>query len=216
MAGSNLAVDACATSMRPPLLTLLSAAVAVSAAPYEEYILAPPSRTIRPVDIFGEADPLSSPNALLDGHTSSGSGLVLDAFNSSVTYDFGKNIGGWVNLDVLSSNGSIGVTFSESSIWVSSQTSDASVDFGLDAQLVFNVTDLGHYQAVSEKERGGFRYLTVVNLGSTEVAIKDLWVHFTAMPHWEDDALRDYTGWFHSNDEKLNRYALSPLVFATV
>ena len=195
--------------MRLPFLILLSATVAVAAVPYQEYILAPPSRTIRPVDVFRKAGSLSSPTTLLKGHAPSGGGLVLNAFNSSVTYDFGRNVAGWVNLDVLSHHGSIGVTFSESSLWVSSEASDATADAGLDSPMVFNVTHPGHYQAPSEKERGGFRYLTVVNLGSEKVSVKDLWVHFTAMPHWNDDALQNYTGWFHSNDERLNRYALS-------
>ena len=46
----------------------------------------------------------------------------------------------------------------------------------------------------------------IVNLGTEELSIKDLWIYFTPMPHWPDNALQDYTGWFHSNDEKLNRY----------
>ena len=76
----------------------------------------------------------------------------------------------------------------------------------MDARLVFNITSPGLYEAPWKMERGGFRYLTVVNLGTEELSIKDLWVHFTPMPHWPDNALQEYTGWFHSNDEKLNRY----------
>ncbi|EIW64903.1 bacterial alpha-L-rhamnosidase domain protein [Trametes versicolor FP-101664 SS1] len=182
----------------------LFAASAAAAIPYQQYILAPSSRTVRPVSIFRQHGSLSSPTALLDAKHS-GNGLVLDAFNSSVTYDFGKNIGGWVNLDLSSASGSIGVTFSESSLWVSSEACDATADAGLDAPLVFNITQAGHYEAPSDKERGAFRYLTVVNLGTDKITLKDLWVHFTAMPHWDDDALRNYSGWFHSNDEQINR-----------
>ena len=184
---------------------LAFAAVAAAAAPYHQYILAPPSRTVRPVAIFRTQDPVTSETDLLDGNAFTGQGLVLHAFNSSVTYDFGKNIGGWVNLAVLSSNGSVGVTFSESSLWVSSAACDATANSGLDAPLVFNVTSPGTYVAPENKERGAFRYLTVVNLGTERVSVKDLWVHFTAMPHWKENELRDYTGWFHSNDEQLNR-----------
>lgn len=187
------------------LLMLAFAVAAAAAAPYHEYILAPPSRTIRPVSIFRTQDPVTSETDLLDADASTGQGLVLHAFNSSVTYDFGKNIGGWVNLAVLSSNGSVGVTFSESSLWVSSAACDATANSGLDAPLVFNVTNPGTYTAPANKERGAFRYLTVVNLGDPEIEIHDLWVHFTAMPHWNDDALQNYTGWFHSNDDRLNR-----------
>lgn len=189
-------------------ISLLSLIVATAAAvPYRQYILAPPSRTLRPVSVYGQHGSLTSEAALLEGYKQSGQTLVLDAFNSSVTYDFGKNIAGLVNLNVSSENGSIGITFTESSLWVSSAACDAISDSGLDAPLVFNITSPGSYEAPPDKERGAFRYLTVVNLGTEELSIADLWVHFTAMPHWAENALQNYTGWFHSDDEKLNRYA---------
>ncbi|KAI0757240.1 bacterial alpha-L-rhamnosidase domain protein [Daedaleopsis nitida] len=181
-------------------------ATALAAVPYQQYILAPSSRTVRPVTIFRQHGSLTSASALFgDSPKSTGNGLVLDEFNASVTYDFGKNVAGLVSLDVSSHKGSVGVTFSESSLWVSSTACDATADAGLDAPLVFSVTRPGRYSAPPEKERGAFRYLTVVNLGTERLSIRDLSVHFTAMPHWEGNALRDYTGWFHSNDEKLNR-----------
>ncbi|KAI0639170.1 bacterial alpha-L-rhamnosidase domain protein [Trametes polyzona] len=189
--------------MRALFTLLVFAAAAAAAVPYEQYILAPPSRTVRPISVFRQHGSLSSPETLLD-HGTTGGNLALAGFNSSVTYDFGKNIGGLVHLD-LSSAGNVGVTFSESSLWVSSEASDATADAGLDAPLVFNASQPGHYEAPADKERGAFRYLTVVNLGNNTVSVKDLWVHYTAMPHWEDDALRNYSGWFHSNDEQLNR-----------
>ena len=195
--------------MRLILPTLLLVPVAAAAVPYEQYILAPSSRTVRPASVHLRHGPVSSEDALLNGQVSPGQGLTLDAFNSSVTYDFGKNIAGWINFNTTSSAGSVGFTFAESSMWVSSETSDATLGTGqLDGPLVFNITGAGHYSPSLERQRGGFRYLTVVNLGSDPVSINDLWVHFTAMPHWEDDALRSYTGWFHSNDEKLNRYVV--------
>ena len=191
------------------MLSLFSlVATATSATPYHEYILAPPSRTLRPVAVYTQHGPLTAETALLQGHSPSADlPLELDAFNSSVTYDFGKNIGGLVNMEVTSRNGSVGVTFTESSLWVSSAFSDPSANpAGMDARLLFNITSPGLYEAPWKMERGGFRYLTVVNLGTEELSIKDLCVHFTPMPHWPENALQEYTGWFHSNDEKLNRY----------
>lgn len=202
--------------MRLLLALFPFAAAAAAAVPYSQYILAPSSRTIRPVAIYARQGSLTSEFDLLEGHPSTGRGLSLNGFNSSVTYDFGKNIAGLVNVDVSSRTGSVGVTFSESSLWVSSVASDATADSGLDAPLVFNITTPGSYQAPPDKERGAFRYLTVVNLGTDRLSIRDLWVHFTAMPHWPDNTLRNYSGWFHSNDEKLNRYVASStcLVYA--
>ena len=188
-----------------PIL-LLAAGGVVAVVPYQEYILAPSSRTIRPAAVHLQSGSVSSETALLDTQVTSGQRLTLDGFNSSVTYDFGKNIGGWVNFNTTSGGGSVGFTFSESSLWISTEACDSTASGGLDAPLVFNITGAGHYTAPNKKERGAFRYLTVVNLGSDQLSIHDLWVYFTAMPHWEDDSLRNYTGWFHSSDEKLNRY----------
>ncbi|CDO72451.1 Glycoside Hydrolase Family 78 protein [Trametes cinnabarina] len=185
-------------------LTLLSSVV-TAVIPYQQYILAPASRTIHPVSIFRQTGSVSSANSLLGARKTGGSALTLETFDSSATYDFGKNIAGWVNLNVSSPTGSIGITFSESSMWVSSAACDATADSGLDASLVFNISTPGHYEAPWDKERGAFRYLTVVNEGTSPIAIDDLWVHFTAMPHWADNSLRNYSGWFHSNDEQLNR-----------
>ncbi|PIL26419.1 hypothetical protein GSI_12176 [Ganoderma sinense ZZ0214-1] len=189
------------------LATVLATLGAAAAVPYQEYILAPPSRIIRPTSVYLSRGSLSSEHALLDGQVSSGRSLTLDKFNSSVTYDFGKNVGGWINFNTTSSSGSVGFTFAESSIWVSSEWCDATLAAGvtLDTPLVFNITGAGQYSPPLEKERGAFRYITVINLGEDPLSINDLWVHFAAMPHWEEDALRSYTGWFHSNDEKLNR-----------
>ena len=194
--------------MRLILAILLLALGATTLVPYEQYILAPSSRTVRPTSIYLRNGLLSSEDALLDSPTPSEQGLTLGTFNSSVTYDFGKNIAGWINFDTTSSAGNVGFTFSESSMWVSSEACDATTTLGgasLDTPLVFNITRAGQYSSPLEKQRGGFRYLTVVNLGTGPLSINDLWVHFAAMPHWEDDALRSYTGWFHSEDEKLNR-----------
>ncbi|TBU39944.1 Six-hairpin glycosidase [Dichomitus squalens] len=183
--------------------TPLLFATAVAAVPYQQYILAPPSRTLRPVAVRLQSGSLSAATDLLDSQVSLS--LILDTFNSSVTYDFGKNVAGSVNFNTTSNGGALGFTFTESSLWISPEASDATADAGSDAPLVFNLTAAGHYAAPTDRERGAFRYLTVVNLGPGQVSINDLWVHFTAMPHWRADSLRNYTGWFHSNDEKLNR-----------
>ncbi|PIL35419.1 hypothetical protein GSI_02146 [Ganoderma sinense ZZ0214-1] len=191
--------------MLPSLSLLLFAVGAAAAVPYQEYILAPSSRTIRPTAVYLRSGSVSSEAALLDSGVSSGGRLTLGAFNSSVTYDFGKNIAGWVNFNTTSDGGSLGVTFSESSLWVSSEACDGTRGIILDAPMVFNITGAGHYAAPTIMERGAFRYLTLVNRGLDSLSIDDLWVHFTAMPHWADDSLQNYTGWFNSNDEKLNR-----------
>lgn len=56
-----------------------------------------------------------------------------------------------------------------------------------------------------DHQRGGFRYLNVYHNSSGSVGLSSITTNFTAMPHYADDALQDYTGYFHSDDEQLNR-----------
>lgn len=53
-----------------------------------------------------------------------------------------------------------------------------------------------------EHARGGFRYLSLVNNGTGDVELAGLSVYFTAAPTQD---LQAYKGFFHSNDELLNR-----------
>ncbi|KZM26600.1 catalytic [Ascochyta rabiei] len=185
-------------------LSLLSTAVLVAsstAIPYDEYILAPRSRTLYPVSVHSTNGSVSSPESLTNSNGSS----VFDG-DAATAYDFGINIAGVVSLNIGSVSDSsqyIGVTFSESSLWVSNASSDATADAGKDETLWFHVTKPGRYTAPREKERGGFRYLTLVHNSTGTVEVTSAEVHYTAMPHWEDDAIANYTGYFHY--ELLNR-----------
>ncbi|KAH7370992.1 Six-hairpin glycosidase-like protein [Pyrenochaeta sp. MPI-SDFR-AT-0127] len=181
-------------------LVLSSAAAAI---PYEEYILAPKSRTVYPVAVHSTNGSVSNPESL---KSPSGSSTFED--DAATAYDFGINIAGIVTLTIGSTSSSdqyIGVTFSESSFWVSNASSDATADAGKDETLWFHVTGPGRYTAPREKERGAFRYMTLVHNGTGKVEVTSAEVHYTAMPHWDDDAIGNYTGYFHCDDELLNR-----------
>jgi hypothetical protein len=125
---------------------------------------------------------------------------------SSVTYDFKKNIAGIVTLDiqgVSSEDAYLGVTFSESNLWINEQACDATADAGLDSPLWFNVgRGAGRYTAEKKHNRGAFRYLTIVSNTTATVSVKEVVVEFTAAPKQD---LRGYTGYFHSDDELLNK-----------
>ncbi|KAF2644999.1 Six-hairpin glycosidase [Massarina eburnea CBS 473.64] len=187
---------------------LLGLASSVLAIPYEEYILAPKSRTLHPVSVHSSNGSVSHP----DGLTKSNGSTVFSG-DAATAYDFGKNIAGVVTLEIgsVSNNGSngtqdyIGVTFSESSIWVSNKSCDATADAGKDEILWFKVDGPGRYSAPREKERGAFRYMTLVHNSTGSVEVTAAEIYFTPMPHWEDDALANYTGYFHCDDELLNR-----------
>ncbi|PSN71709.1 bacterial alpha-L-rhamnosidase domain-containing protein [Corynespora cassiicola Philippines] len=183
-----------------PVLSLTTLSVAI---PYEEYILAPRSRTLNPTSVHSTNGSVSNPESLAGA-----SGSSIFEGDAATAYDFGINIAGVVSLnigEVSDSDQYIGVTFSESSLWVSNRSSDATADAGKDETLWFHVTGPGRYSAPREKERGAFRYMTLVHNSTGTVEVTGVEVHYTAMPHWEDDAIANYTGYFHCDDELLNR-----------
>jgi hypothetical protein len=178
-----------------PLCASLAAVVPTLASPYEQYILAPKSRTLYPVSVHSSNGSVTNPESLT---SSNGSSIFTGV--AATAYDFGINIAGLVTLTIGSVNASnqyIGVTFSESSLWVSNRSSDATADAGKDETLWFEVGGPGRYTAPREKERGAFRYMTLVTNGTGSVEVVAAEVYYTAMPHWEDDALGNYTGYFH-------------------
>ncbi|KAJ4349244.1 hypothetical protein N0V95_004733 [Ascochyta clinopodiicola] len=134
--------------------SVLSTAALVAsstAIPYDEYILAPRSRTLHPVSVHNTNGSVSSPESLTHSNGSS----VFDG-DAATSYDFGVNIAGVVSLNIGSVSDSsqyIGVTFSESSYWVSNASSDATADAGKDETLWFHVTKAGRYTAPRNKER---------------------------------------------------------------
>ncbi|KIY72366.1 glycoside hydrolase family 78 protein [Cylindrobasidium torrendii FP15055 ss-10] len=186
----------------------LSALSLVGAIPYSEYILAPPSRTIYPVSVYNINGTVSGASSLTTSNGSSSGSAVFDG-PSSVSFDHLIDIGGIVSVDVASITDNttyIGVTFSESSLWVNELASDSTADAGFDEPVWLALNKgPGTYTVDTSHVRGGFRYLTIVHNGTGTTNVSGVSTDFTAMPHWEDDALQNYTGWFHSNDEKLNR-----------
>lgn len=188
-------------SLISDILSLISA----TSVPYAQYILAPTSRVIDPITVLNvTGDVQGAANLVSSGTISSTTFQGI----SNVVVDFGKNIAGYIafNVDSISDSSThqIGVTFSESSLWINSTYCDATQDVGLDFPLVFNVTIPGHYEAPTERQRGGFRYITFVHNSTTgSVDISNLTVSFTPEPTMVNPA--NYTGFFNSDNEKINR-----------
>jgi hypothetical protein len=171
---------------------------------YGDYILAPSSRTLSPASILHTGGQVEGAENLIDSTCQSST--TFHGEGSYVTLDFGKNIAGTVSVHVDTLEGNdeaIGFTFTESSMWISAETCDATQDEGLDLPLWFNLTTTGLYEADKAHQRGGFRYITVVHNATGTVGISNLTVHWIASPEMEDAAA--YTGYFHSSSEKLNR-----------
>ncbi|TGO89117.1 hypothetical protein BPOR_0124g00060 [Botrytis porri] len=180
--------------------------VSAKAIPYEDYILTPNSRTLTPVSVFNINGSVTNAEAL----TATGSSNPATVGPSSaITYDFGKNIAGIVSFNVGTIDGDgdqfIGISFTESSLWISDKGCDATADGGIDEALWYSVTSGGFYQAEKKQQRGGFRYLNIYHNTTGSVEVSNLTIQYTALPHKAENELRAYTGYFHCNDDQVNR-----------
>jgi hypothetical protein len=192
-------------ALRPRLeCSAVAAAIFFSQAlaiPYSEYILAPSSRTVYPVSVHQVNGSISDASSL-----AASSGSATFNGTSAVTFDYGKNIAGVVSVtvgSVSSSDAFIGLTYSESSLWINGQASDATADAGLDEVLWLPVGQgPGTYSVDRDHERGGFRYLSLISNTSATIEVTSISTNFTAAPVQD---LQAYSGYFHSNDELLNR-----------
>jgi hypothetical protein len=104
--------------------------------------------------------------------------------------------------------GAVGLAFSEASTWVGESSDASNGKFaGRDGALYANVSSSGPgtYTMPDEVMRGGFRYMTAFLLTnmSTYVNITDVQLEISFQPTWTN--LKAYQGYFHSNDELLNR-----------
>lgn len=174
------------------------------AIPYSEYILAPSQRVLAPVLLRQANGSVTNPS----GVTIGGSGSTVLNRQSAVTYDYTKDIGGLVSFTVDAVNGSdnyIGISFTESSLWISPDGSDATQNVGIDMTIWLAVPGPGNYTLANNHQRGGFRYLNVYHNSSGSVSLSSLTTYYTALPNYAANAMRDYTGWFHCDDEILNR-----------
>jgi hypothetical protein len=97
------------------------------AVPFGEYILAPASRVLRPRSVFNVNGSVTSAEGLLHPD---GSPTTISGAKSSVTYDFGLNVAGRIRFTVrgnIAAAGEVlGLTYSESSLWVNSLGSDST------------------------------------------------------------------------------------------
>jgi hypothetical protein len=184
--------------------TAVLALAAAAEVQFSEYILAPSSRVLTPASVYQTGGDVQGADGLVD--SASASSTTFNGENTYITLDFGKNIGGTVSFQVDSMEGdneAIGFTFTESSEWISAEHCDATQNEGVDLPLWFNLTGTGHYEADKAHQRGGFRYLTVVHNATGTVSISNLTVYWITSPEMADPAA--YTGYFHSDNEQVNR-----------
>jgi len=165
-----------------PLMPLLASTLGATV-PYSEYILAPESRTLYPVSVYQVNGTVTGAETL----TGTASGSAVFKGVSSVTFDYEKNIAGVVSVTVGSSSSPdafIGLTYTESSYWISGEGSDATGDNALDEVLWLHVgKGPGVYTVERWHERGAFKYLNLISntTASVEVTgVSELYVPMNA------------------------------------
>lgn len=177
--------------------------------PWEDNIYAPVSRTVSPISI------LSLENASVIA--SYPSRITLRGNGSALVYDFGKEVGGIVSVDYTTTNGpgALGLAFTEAKNWIglASDSSNGAFANGIGDQACddgalydyFSSSGNHSYQMELPSLRGGFRYLTLFLLtnSSTTLTIPKVSLEIGFHPTWSN--LKAYQGYFHSNDELLNK-----------
>lgn len=168
--------------------------------PWETNIFAPSSRTVSPISILTRnGNKISS----FPGRS------ILSSNGSQLVFDFGIEVGGLITLDYTSTGpGSIGLAFTESKEWIGGWSDSSNGGFkGPDGAIYtdFNTTGKYSYTMPDLSLRGGFRYLTLflVTASNITVSISDIKLSIGFQPTWSN--LRSYQGYFHSNDDMLNK-----------
>jgi hypothetical protein len=169
--------------------------------PWEANIYAPSSRTVSPKSI------LSANNGeVLSSYRGS---AQLSGNGSQLVFDFGIEVGGLVGFQYsATAPGAIGIAFTEAKNWIGEWSDSSNGEFkGPDGAIYANATAAGKgsYEMPDYSLRGGFRYMTLFLLTDSDakVEISDIALELDFQPTWSN--LRAYQGYFHSNDELLNR-----------
>ncbi|KAB5542938.1 putative alpha-L-rhamnosidase B [Coniochaeta sp. 2T2.1] len=175
--------------------------------PWESNIYAPTSRKVKPKTIIPMTTGIGNiPYSGVQGLVHNASGLV---------FDFGLEVGGIVTIKYeVSGNfsGAVGLAFSEARNYIGMWSDTSNGGFkGPDGALYSNFTGPGDYAYTMPdgKIRGGFRYLTLFLITDTGegthdlVNIYDISLEIGFQPTWSN--LRSYQGYFHCNDETLNK-----------
>lgn len=171
--------------------------------PWESNMYSPATRLIPPKSVLSPSGSVLSEYAATT--------LSLDASTPAVVLDFGLEVGGVISLDYTLSGAetaSFGLAFTEAKDYIGPNSDSSRADPGGedgDGPLLASATNEGHYVVPDANLRGGFRYLTLFltdpQNATLEVGSVELELSF--QPTWPN--LRAYGGYFHSDDELLNR-----------
>jgi hypothetical protein len=168
---------------------------------WESNIFAPSSRIVSPKSTL-------SPQNLDIVSQFSGAG-ELAGNGSHLILDFGVEVGGLVSFKYNSTGeGAVGLAFTEAKNWIGEWSDSSNGGFKKpDGAIYANISAAGSgtYTMPDKFLRGGFRYLTLflITNSTTTVQLSDINLEIGFQPTWSN--LKAYQGYFHSNDELLNR-----------
>ncbi|KAI1764954.1 glycoside hydrolase family 78 protein [Hypoxylon sp. FL1150] len=165
-------------------------------------------------NMFTPSSRIVTPKAVFDPETGESSSLESASWTSTqsgVYYDFGLEVGGVVSIQfsVLSTDGggALGIAFTEAKDWIGPVSDSSSGMYERkDGALYANFSSAGDntYAMPDEQLRGGFRYMTLFLVGSSSsVMINNVSLELSFQPTWSN--LRAFQGYFHSNDDLLNK-----------
>ncbi|PQE17702.1 alpha-L-rhamnosidase B protein [Rutstroemia sp. NJR-2017a BVV2] len=169
--------------------------------PWEANIYAPSSRKVPPKNVLSA----QTGNILFNYSGSIG----LSGNGSKYVLDYGKEVGGLVTFKFTSTGpGAIGLAFTEAKNYIGEWSDSSNGGFkGPDGAIYANFSSAGTstYTMPDAQLRGGFRYLTLflITNGTTSVNVSDIILDIGFQPTWSN--LRAYQGYFHCNDEMLNK-----------
>ncbi|KAF2023308.1 Six-hairpin glycosidase [Setomelanomma holmii] len=168
--------------------------------PWQSSIYAPNSRLVRPRSVFTTRD---------SKHASYPRPIILRGNGTNAVFDFGIEVGGISSITYTANGtGAIVLAFTEASTWIGEWSDASNGKFaGRDGALYVNVssTDQGTYTMPDKVMRGGFRYMTAFLTTSSGawVNMTNVELEISFQPTWAN--LRAYQGYFHCDDELLNR-----------
>ncbi|RLN71556.1 hypothetical protein BBJ28_00016244 [Nothophytophthora sp. Chile5] len=167
---------------------------------WDAYIQSPASRDLSPTNIYGASGNVTLSEPL---------GATLFGNGSSVTFDFGRQVSGYITMQfgaATTSGSQLGVAFSESEKYIGIE-SDLSTDMAIiDGTIYATAEPESSFTFGREFARGSYRYLTFsTSADGSAVEVTGVSTHFTAAPHTDSDKLREYSGHFHCDDDLLNR-----------
>lgn len=164
--------------------------------------------------MFTPSSRIVTPEAVFDLETGESSllgSVPLTSAQSGIYYDFGLEVGGVATIQFSVSatdgDGALGIAFTEAKDWIGPVSDSSSGIYSRkDGALYANFSSTGNntYVMPDEQLRGGFRYMTLFLAGaSSSVTINNVSLELSFQPTWSN--LRAYQGYFHSNDDLLNK-----------